>query len=103
MGELAHRRTHHGLGAKPFAFILAPKTFRVGLWRSATSPGMYKALRKSAWPVREIIVRPLTELPDSRCRGHIPMKAANALALAKPSSYAGSGAVQHRRDRHSVN
>ncbi len=71
------------LGASPGVLSLSPKARRTGLCLRATSPGIYKARRKFAWPVRLIMVRPLTELPDKRCRGVTPMNAASALAFAK--------------------
>ena len=61
-------------GTRPFAFILAPKTCSIGLWRNATSLGMHKVLRSAAWPVREIVLQGLqplyhgAQLPVSRAR-----------------------------------
>ena len=64
------------------------------LWRNATTPSIYKALHNAAWPVREIIARPLTELPGNifRLRTH---------AICRNKIFSGIG--DHLRIRRMVN
>ena len=69
--------------AIPVASNRSANCLRIGLCWRATRLGMNSVARNDVFPVRLIIVRPLSEVPELRCLGVTPINAESAFALSK--------------------